>query len=95
MFQPCKVISLALRYFKRNIQITLTGNESHFLHNIFTNPSSYWLVCLKLIFVMRGFLCKNVMKMQTFPVVEWWNSRYKESANDRYWLRIWQLLQST
>ena len=42
------------------MQITLTGNKSHFLHNIFTNPCSYWLVCLKLIFVMWGFLCKNV-----------------------------------
>ena len=70
MFQPREVISLALRYFKRNTQITLTGYESHFLHNIFTNLSSYWLVCLKLIFVMWGFLCKNVMKMQMFPVVE-------------------------
>ena len=70
MFQPREVISLALRYFKRNLQITITGNESNFLHIIFTNPSSYWLVCLKLIFVLWGFLCKNVMKMQTFPVVE-------------------------
>ena len=68
MFQPRKVNSLALRYLKRNIQITLTGNKSHFLHNMFTKPSSYWLVCLKLIFVMWGFLCKNVTKMQTFPV---------------------------
>lgn len=59
MFQPCKVNSLALRYLKRNIQITPTGNKSHFLLNIFTNPSSYRLVCLKLIF-MWSFLCKNV-----------------------------------
>lgn len=70
MFQSCEVISLALRYFKRKKQITLTGNESHFLYNTCTNLSSYWLVCLKLISVMWGFLCKNVMKMQMFPVVE-------------------------
>jgi hypothetical protein len=70
MFQSFEVISLALGYFKTNIQISLTGNESHLKHNIFTNPSSYWLVCLKLIFVMWGFLRKNVMKMQTIPIVE-------------------------
>lgn len=71
MFQPRKVINLALGHFKKNIQIELTRNESHFLHNILTNLSSYWLVCLKFIF-MWGFLCKNVMKMQMIPIVEWW-----------------------
>lgn len=70
MFQPREVISLALKYLKRNIQIILTGNECHFLHNILTHPGSYGLVSLKLKCVVWGFLRKNVMKMQTFPVVE-------------------------